>query len=192
MAPDCLLDYGPACDANKIPAGGSTRNTPRPQLGQTPYGAEGVYSCTEPGTVAMTFDDGPYIYTDGVLDLFKSYGFKATFFITGININKGAIDDPSLPWVAVIKRMIAEGHQVASHTWSHQDLSKVTQKQRIDQLVKNEMAFTNILGKFPTYMRPPYSSCDQPSGCWKDMTDLGYVVSYFSLDTDGTYLLLIG
>jgi peptidoglycan/xylan/chitin deacetylase (PgdA/CDA1 family) len=46
------------------------------------------------------------------------------------------------------------------------------------------MAMANILGKFPTYMRPPYSSCSAASGCQQDLADLGYVVSYFDLDTD--------
>jgi hypothetical protein len=46
------------------------------------------------------------------------------------------------------------------------------------------MAFANIMGKFPTYMRPPYSSCSAASGCQQDLADLGYVVSYFDLDTD--------
>jgi peptidoglycan/xylan/chitin deacetylase (PgdA/CDA1 family) len=151
-----------------------------------PYGGEGIYDCVEPGTVAITYDDGPYIYTNDVLDQFAAYGFKATFFITGINIGKGAIDDESQPWPAVIRRMIAEGHQVASHTWSHQNLDQITSEQRYDQMVKNEMAISNIIGKFPTYMRPPYSACSAGSGCPDDMRDLGYVVSYFDLDTDGT------
>ena len=185
MAPDCLFNYGPACDANKLPSGGSTKDTPRTQLGSVEYGGEGIYPCTVAGDVAITFDDGPYIYTAGLLDLFATYNMKATFFITGVNINKGQIDDTSTAWPAVIQRMIAEGHQVASHTWSHQDLSAITQTQRYDQLVRNEMAFTNILGKFPTYMRPPYSSCTADSGCEKDMADLGYHISYFNLDSDG-------
>ena len=126
----------------------------------------------------------PYIYTDRVLDQFATYGFKATFFVTGINLGKGAIDSTA-QWSNVIKRMVAEGHQVASHTWSHQDLSIITDAQRYDQMVKNEMAIRNVIQKFPTYMRPPYSSCDEPSGCWKDMQDLGYVVTYFDIDTDG-------
>ncbi|KAI4687419.1 hypothetical protein J4E81_008270 [Alternaria sp. BMP 2799] len=183
-APDCQFQYGPACDANKLPTGGSTRNIARPKLGNQPYGGEGIYDCTEPNTIAITYDDGPYIYTEGVLDQFKAAGAKATFFVTGVNINKGAIDDTSKPWAATIKRMIAEGHQVASHTWSHQDLSAITSQQRYDQMVRNEMAFANIMGKFPTYMRPPYSSCTAASGCQKDLADLGYVVSYFDLDTD--------
>jgi hypothetical protein len=79
QAPDSLFDYGPAADANKLPAGGSTRNIARPKVGNVPYGGEGIYACTTPGTIAMTYDDGPYIYTNDVLDMFKSYNFKATF-----------------------------------------------------------------------------------------------------------------
>jgi hypothetical protein len=82
----------------------------------------------------------------------------------------------------VIKRMVAEGHQVASHTWSHQDLSIISDAQRYDQMVKNEMAIRNIIGKYPTYMRPPYSSCN--AACQTVMKNLGYVISYFDLDTD--------
>jgi hypothetical protein len=189
MAPDCQINYGPGCDANKLPTGGSTQSIARPKLGNQVYGGEGIYACSVAGDVAITYDDGPYIYTTSVLDQFDAAGFKATFFITGANINKGEIDDETTPWPAVIRRMYNGGHQVASHTWSHQDLSAITKAQRIDQMVKNEMAFANIFGKFPTYMRPPYSSCTQASGCWADMKTLGYVVSYFDLDTDG---ILVG
>jgi len=49
-------------------------------------------------------------------------------------------------------------------------------------MVKNEMAIRNILGKYPTYMRPPYSSCN--AACQTVMKNLGYVISYFDLDTD--------
>lgn len=181
QAPDCLIDFGPACDANKTPSGASTRNDPRPQKGNVAYGGGGVYACKKAGTVAITYDDGPYIYTDRVLDQFAAAGFKATFFVTGINLGKGAIDSTA-QWSNMIKRMVAEGHQVASHTWSHQDLSIITDAQRYDQMVKNEMAIRNIIGKYPTYMRPPYSSCN--TACQTVLKNLGYVVSYFDLDTD--------
>lgn len=178
-APDCLFEFGPACDANKTPAGATTRNDARPQKGSVTYGGAGIYACRKPGTVAITYDDGPYIYTDEVLNKFAAAGFKATFFVTGINIGKGAIDEK---WSAVIRRMVAEGHQVASHTWSHQDLSRITEAQVYDQMVKNEMAIRNIIGKYPTYMRPPYSSCN--AVCQNVLAKLGYVISYFDLDTD--------
>ena len=185
MAPDCQFQFGPGCDANKTPSGGSTSGVARPQLGSVPYGGEGVYACRVPGTVAITYDDGPYLYTASVLDQFKRYNAKATFFVTGVNLGKGQIDDPNTAWPGLLRRMIADGHQVASHTWSHQDLSKITSAQRRDQMIKNEMAISNVIGKFPTYMRPPYSSCSAASGCQADMAALGYVISYFDLDTDG-------
>lgn len=132
----------------------------------------------------MTFDDGPFDnYTDHVLDLFKQYSARGTFFITGNNINKGEIDTTA-SHTATIKRMAAENHQLASHTWTHLDLSAISETDRRAQMVKNEMALRNIVGYFPTYMRPPYSSCTAASGCEKTMADLGYHVIYFDVDTD--------
>lgn len=179
QAPDCQFQYGPGCDANQTPAGASTATIARPLLGSIPYGGAGVYDCVANGVVALTFDDGPYLYTNDMLDVLASYNAKATFFITGNNIHKGAIDTH---WAAVIQRMYADGHQIASHTWSHQNLSALTTAQRQDQMVKNEMAFRNILGFFPTYMRPPFSECN--SACQTQMKKLGYHVTYFDLDTD--------
>lgn len=79
--------------------------------------------------------------------------------------------------------MYAEGHQIASHTWSHADLSNITSAQRKNEMYKLEMAVRNIVGVIPTYMRPPYSSCSTASGCDTDLADLGYHVTYFDLDT---------
>ncbi|KAG0132179.1 hypothetical protein HOY82DRAFT_558280 [Tuber indicum] len=155
----------------------------RSKLGSISYGAD-IYRCTVPGTVAVTYDDGPYIYTNEVLDLLKEFDVKATFFVTGNNIGKGAIDSTSQPWAGVIRRMESEGHQIASHTWTHQDLSRIGEAERRDEMLKNEVAIKNIIGKFPTYMRPPYSSCTADSGCTRTMDDLGYHIIYFDVDTD--------
>lgn len=111
---------------------------------------------------------------------FEAYNAKATFFITGNNLGKGSIDEN---WTGVIKKMYARGHQIASHTWSHQNLDQITHEQRMDQMVKNEMAIRNIIGKYPTYMRPPYSACES-AACQADLKALGYVVTSFDLDTD--------
>jgi peptidoglycan/xylan/chitin deacetylase (PgdA/CDA1 family) len=79
VAPGSLFDFGDAADANVLPSGGSTRNTPRLKLGTVSYGGTGIYACKQPGTIAITYDDGPYNYTDALLDMFKAYGLKATF-----------------------------------------------------------------------------------------------------------------
>ncbi|KAJ5227453.1 uncharacterized protein N7469_007459 [Penicillium citrinum] len=182
-SPDCMIDYG-QCDAHRVPGGPPTKDIPRPHIGLVPYGPREIRSCTVPGTVALTFNDGPTRYTGDLLDLLDKYEAPATFFITGINNGKGQIDDDSLPWASLIERMILSGHQIASHTWSHEDLSKVTSAQRIAQLEKNEAALRNVIGGFPTYMRPPYSSCLARSGCREDLGKLGYHIVLYDIDTD--------
>jgi len=181
-APGCDYAYGPGCPDNAVPAGTNTSSIARTKVGSVAYGGAGIYNCVKAGTVALTYDDGPQkVYTAHILDLMKTYNAKATFFITGNNINKGQID-LTQEYIDVIKRMDSEGHQIASHTWTHLDLSVVSSLDRKQQMWKNEMALRNIVGKIPTYMRPPYSSCT--GQCETDMADLGYHVTYFDVDTD--------
>ncbi|KAI9646752.1 hypothetical protein NHQ30_004750 [Ciborinia camelliae] len=181
-APDCQFKYGPLCDTLQAPAGDSTASIARPHIGTVPYGGAGIYDCQVAGDIAFTFDDGPYLYTNDLLDKLAAYGAKATFMITGNNLGKGAIDTTA-EYVAVIKRMVSEGHQIASHTWGHQNLTSLDPTTFKNQMIYNEMAFRNILGYFPTYMRPPYSECNNT--CGDLLAALGYHVTYFDLDTEG-------
>ncbi|OMP84902.1 Chitin deacetylase [Diplodia seriata] len=182
-APDCQFEYGPACDANAVPSGANTTSVPRPRFGSVLYGGGGVTQCSQPGTIAITYDDGPYIYTSELLDILNANGVPATFFITSVNLDKGGIDNESTEWPAILLRMRDEGHQIASHTWSHQNLNDITSQQRFDQMVKNEMAFRNVLGYFPTYMRPPYNTCLRTAGCVDDLETLGYHIIKYNVDT---------
>ena len=72
-----------------------------------------ITQCTVANTFALTFDDGPYIYTDKILDILRSNNVKATFFVNGVNW--GDINDETNK--ARVRRQIAEGHQVGSHTY---------------------------------------------------------------------------
>lgn len=127
----CRVSYSPPSlctpliHISVVPAGANTSSIARPTLGSVPYGAD-IYDCNVAGQAALTYDDGPYIYTAELLDLLKEYNAKATFFITGINLGKGSIDSEATGYPALIRRMAAEGHQIASHTWSHADLSTVS------------------------------------------------------------------
>ncbi|ORY58035.1 uncharacterized protein BCR38DRAFT_75238 [Pseudomassariella vexata] len=179
-APDCQLSFGPACDGNQVPFGQDTSIVPRPALGNVPYGVD-ISRCSVMGKVALTFDDGPYIYTSELLDILKKNNVKATFFVVGDNGSKGQIQADSSGYPAIIRRMHAEGHQVASHTWSHQDLGKITAQQRQEQIIKNEVALVDILGFFPTYFRPPYTSC--PGDCYSDLRKFGYHIVNYDVDT---------
>ncbi|NJO54176.1 MAG: polysaccharide deacetylase family protein [Bacteroidales bacterium] len=68
--------------------------------------------------VVLTFDDGPWPgTTPAVLDALAHECVKATFFVIGQN----AEARPTL-----VRRMIADGHTVGHHTWSHPILSKLS------------------------------------------------------------------
>ena len=134
--------------------------------------------------MALTFDDGPYNYTSQMLSVLESLGVTATFFITGNNLGKGHIDDPTKPWEAILERMHNAGHQLASHTWTHRDLDEVNSTIRHTEIIYNEMAFRNIFGFFPTYIRPPYLDCSAGSGgCLDVLNTLGYHIISENLDT---------
>jgi peptidoglycan/xylan/chitin deacetylase (PgdA/CDA1 family) len=94
------------------PLGGPTLNVSRPLVGNVSYDVGGFDHCKNPGTIALTFDDGPYNYTSHLLEVLAAYGAKATFFITGNNLGKGQIDIEETGWPDIIRRMHADGHQV--------------------------------------------------------------------------------
>jgi hypothetical protein len=59
------------CAQNKKPSGVDTSSVPRPKLGNVLIGGAGIYDCVNDGEIAITFDDGPYLYTNDLLDKFK-------------------------------------------------------------------------------------------------------------------------
>jgi peptidoglycan/xylan/chitin deacetylase (PgdA/CDA1 family) len=136
--------------------------------------------CKKPMTIAMTFDDGPSENTQQLLDILGHHGAKATFFISGNTNGKGPIDQLD-KWVQAIRRMDAEGHQLGSHTWDHSHMDKISSNARREELLKNERALANIVGKYPTYMRSPYVECGEE--CMADMKALGYHVVGWEVDS---------
>ena len=56
---------------NKKPSGLDTSSLDRPKNGKVPFGGAGVYDCVNANDIALTFDDGPYIYTNDLLDKLK-------------------------------------------------------------------------------------------------------------------------
>ena len=76
--------------------------------------------------VALTFDDGPNPNTTPVaLELLKKYNAKATFFMVGRSV-AGNED--------IIKQVVAEGHQIGNHSWSHPLLTKVSLEEAKSQI----------------------------------------------------------
>lgn len=119
---------------------------------QTPAYGQVISSCVQPGVVALTFDDGPFSYTEELLDMLKEADLKATFFVNGQNW------DDINNHVSTIHRMIDEGHQIGSHTWDHGDLATMDSAAVVQEMTLLEDALVGILGYYPQYMRPPYFS----------------------------------
>lgn len=139
-----------------------------------------ITQCTVPGVVALTFDDGPYYHTPQILDLLDQAGAKATFFINGNNWSNN-IDDESTPWPEILRRIVNSGHQLGSHTWSHIDMTVASSATRSEQIHRLEDPIRKVIGKTPTYFRPPYATCE--GQCLTDLESMGYHVVNFDLDT---------
>jgi len=98
--------------------------------------------------IAITFDDGPTEMTLLVLDVLKKYDAKATFFCIGKNIERHP---------EILKRIVAEGHIIGNHSYSHSNFFDFYRKERlIEELQKTDALIQTITGKNPAFFRPPY------------------------------------
>ena len=101
---------------------------------------------TDTGAVALTFDDGPSEDTERVLDVLDEYGLRATFFMTGRQVE-------SLPQTA--RRVVAEGHEVGNHSYSHPIFLYRTPRETRQQLERTQAVITKTVGISPKLARPP-------------------------------------
>ena len=101
-----------------------------------------------PGTVALTFDDGPTPeYTPKILEILDRYHIKATFFVMGGRAKK---------YPELIKAIQAQGHVIANHTMWHPKLTQVPQHKLYFQIVEPNKIIETITGKTPVCLRPPF------------------------------------
>ena len=104
--------------------------------------------------VAITFDDGPDpAYTPRILDVLKQEQAPATFFLIGLEVQK-------FPGLA--KRIYQEGHAIGNHTFTHPDISEVSQRYMTLELNVTERLFASKMGVKPLFFRPPYSIDQEP------------------------------
>ncbi|MEH0845134.1 bifunctional polysaccharide deacetylase/glycosyltransferase family 2 protein [Micromonospora sp. CPCC 205711] len=101
-------------------------------------------------TVALTFDDGPDPeWTPRVLDVLRRHHAHATFFVVGSRVNA----HPEL-----IRRILDEGHELGSHTYSHADLAAVPRWRADLELSLTRKAIAAATGREVTLLRLPFSS----------------------------------
>ena len=134
-----------------------------------------------PKKVALTFDDGPDPeWTPKILDVMKQYGVHGTFLMIGELAQNN---------VGILQRTYREGHEIGNHTFTHPDISEISNRQVDVQLNLTERLFASKLGVQPLYFRPPYSIDQEPdtndqAAPLDRIQGLGYVILGDKIDTN--------
>ena len=103
---------------------------------------------SESPVLYLTFDDGPDPeWTPRVLDLLEEAGMRATFF---------AIGEQALRSASLMRRIVAAGHEVGNHTFSHRHPWMMSAKHARTQVSDGARALSDVLGQAPRYYRPPH------------------------------------
>jgi nucleoside-diphosphate-sugar epimerase/peptidoglycan/xylan/chitin deacetylase (PgdA/CDA1 family) len=98
--------------------------------------------------IALTIDDGPDpVYTPRILDIFRDFAVKATFFVVG-----GAAEQ----YPDIVVRMKKEGHDVGNHSYSHPYFHRLSWKGAIREIRMARWVLDRILGEKCKLFRPPH------------------------------------
>jgi peptidoglycan/xylan/chitin deacetylase (PgdA/CDA1 family) len=117
-----------------------------------------VESCAPPDgrkLLALTFDDGPSPNTEKVLDVFRRHGGHATFFVLGERIDAGE------QYAELVRRAVAEGHEVGNHTYSHPHLGEHDEATVRDEIGKTAALIEATVGTRPRLFRCPYGEDEE-------------------------------
>ena len=121
----------------------------------------------------MTFDDGPHeTLTPKLLDLLAQKKIKATFFVLGENAQRHP---------EILKRAVAEGHEIGNHSWSHPHLAKLPDEAVRSQLQRTDDVISQAIGVHPKIMRPPYGELTPKQRQWVN-SEFGYKVILWDVD----------
>ncbi|HEY8455932.1 MAG TPA: polysaccharide deacetylase family protein [Actinopolymorphaceae bacterium] len=112
----------------------------------------GSVDCRKVACVALTFDGGPGKDTPRLLDILAEKQVPATFFLLGRRHIERYPD--------VVREIAADGHEIASHTWTHRVLTELEPEQIRWELARTQRALEKLTGQRPALMRPPQGYTD--------------------------------
>ncbi|MCL2095979.1 MAG: polysaccharide deacetylase family protein [Oscillospiraceae bacterium] len=110
----------------------------------------GIYDGEEK-LVALTFDDGPGIYTNELLDILDENDGYATFFVLGSKVEA---------YAQTIRNIVEQGSEVAGHSWSHTSFLQLERDEIKHELQATNAAIFNAAGVRPQICRVPYGAYD--------------------------------
>lgn len=154
-------------------SGASPSKTPIAELYKEFNGTLFRSGPSDSNKIALTFDDGPSeVTSDQVLDLLKTNGIKATFFLLGQNVSK---------YPQVVQRIVDEGHVVAGHSWSHPRMDKLLPERIDKEIAATEQAIFQVTGCNIALFRPPYGAVNRET--LDSLKQSGYTVITWSVDS---------
>jgi peptidoglycan-N-acetylglucosamine deacetylase len=102
----------------------------------------------DPGQMALTFDDGPNDpHTMHLLDVLAKHNARATFFLIGRYVRQRS---------EIARAVLAAGHEIGNHTYSHPNLVLVSARRLRQELDDCSKALEDALGTTITLFRPPF------------------------------------
>jgi len=123
--------------------------------------------------IALSFDDGPGIYTNDFLDLFEKYGVRATFCTIGNLVNTQT---------EALARAVSMGSEVIGHSWDHKNLAKLSADDVRKQLQDTQDTIFAATNTSVMKFRPPYGAM---SDTLKEVAaEMGFVIILWSVDPE--------
>ena len=141
----------------------------------SPIKSDVVFTChmNENMKIALTLDEGPHPeYTPEILDVLKKFDIPATFFVVGENASL----HPEL-----VEACRKSGHEIANHTYSHQNLKADTYENICEQIKLTERAVYENIEVRTKLLRPPCGLIDE--NVVKAAKTLDYSVVLWTVDT---------
>jgi len=125
--------------------------------------------------IAMTYDDGPHPQnTPRLLDILRERNIKATFYVIGRSVNL---------YPQLTRRIVAEGHEIGNHTWTHPNLKTLSNADVRKELNRTRDIIVSTCGVKPRTMRPPYGALRQDQRAWI-YKEYGYPTILWSVDPE--------
>lgn len=124
--------------------------------------------CFTPGMIALTYDDGPNIFSKDFINNISSE-YKVTFFVNGWNYQE--VQDS--PWHEIVALAYSKGHQIGNHGWNHWSYTNasgmnsdkvkgdLSNTDVLQQMISVNDLIYKIIGKAPRAFRPPYGQFNQ-------------------------------
>jgi len=123
--------------------------------------------------VALTFDDGPSLHTERILDVLEHYNARATFFMLGYRVERHR---------NTVIRAANMGNEIAGHTWTHSHLTRLSAAEIWETIESTSAIIMNVTGNPPPrFYRPPFGLTNNTVRYVS--TQMGYSIVNWDLDT---------